>query len=100
DFAHIPNDRPPDAGPVENVDYMQRVSVDYVDTMHVRLVAGRDFEPVDRSGPPAVLVNEALVRKFFDGLDPIGQQVRRGFDDDAPWFTIVGVIEDMKHDGV
>src|SRR5690606_21637764 len=62
DFAHIPNDRPPDAGPVENVDYMQRVSVDYVDTMHVRLVAGRDFEPVDRSGPPAVLVNEALVR--------------------------------------
>ncbi len=100
DFAHIPNDRPPDVGPVENVDYFQTVSLGFVETMGVRVVAGRNFEPVDTNGPPAVLVNEALVRKFFGNQDPIGQQVRRGFGDDSPWLTVVGVIEDIKHDGV
>lgn len=101
DFAIIPNDRGSDDDlPMENVDYYQTVSLGYVDTLGVRVVSGRDFEPADVGGAPAVLVNETLVRKFFEGRDPIGQQVRAGFDDGAPWYSIVGVLEDIKHDGV
>src|SRR5690606_21228909 len=66
----------------------------------VRVIRGRGFEPADVGGAPAVLVNEALVRKFFEGRDPIGQQVRAGFDEGPPWYSIVGVLENIKHDGV
>lgn len=100
DFAIIPNDGSHDELPAENVDYYQTVSLGYADTLGVRIVDGRGFEPADVGGAPAVLVNEALVRKFFQGRDPIGQQVRRGFEEGSPWYAVVGVLEDIKHDGV
>ena len=100
DFAIIPNDGGSDDFPAENVDYYQTVSMGYTDALGVRVIRGRGFEPSDVGGAPAVLVNEALVRKFFEGRDPIGQQVRAGFDEGSPWYSIVGVLENIKHDGV
>lgn len=101
DFAHIANDRPSNQGPAENVDYYETVSIDFVATLGARVAAGRGFQPGDAGGAAVVMVNEALVRKFFDGRDPIGQQLRpRAFGRDVPWFTIVGVLKDIKHDGV
>jgi hypothetical protein len=46
------------------------------------------------------MVNETLVRRFFADRDPIGQRLRRGFNDDVPWFTVIGVVRDVKHEGV
>lgn len=100
DFAHIPNNQPEYQGPAENVDYYQNVSLGYVETMGTRIVAGRNFEAADEGGAPVVLVNEALVRKFFEGLDPIGRQLKRGFSDGSPWFTIVGVVKDIKNESM
>src|SRR5262249_36163125 len=52
------------------------LSSGYIDAMGGRIVAGRDFTEVDRAGAPrTVLVNEALVRRYFRNEDPIGQRL-------------------------
>ena len=99
DFEHIPNNRPPGSLPIENVDFWQYVSTGYTETMGIPVVKGRSFEPADTEGAPVALVNEALARRFFTDRDPIGGRVRIG-GDNSPWFTIVGVLKDVKQAGV
>jgi putative ABC transport system permease protein len=90
----------PKEGPFENVDYYQTVTPGYLTTMGIPLLDGRDFQLSDATGAPVVLVNETLVRTFYKGESPIGRRLRRGFNDKVPWFTIVGVVRDVKQGGV
>jgi putative ABC transport system permease protein len=90
----------PAEGPFENVDYYQTVTVDYVTTMGIPVLEGRDFSSTDVTGGAAVLVNETLARTFFKDQSPVGRRVRPGFNDQIPWFTIVGVVKDVKQGGV
>jgi len=47
-------------------------------TLGMRLVAGRTFTDSDRQGaPPVVIVNQAFVRRFLNGQNPIGHTVQR-----------------------
>lgn len=87
-------------GIIENVDYWQFVSTGYIQTMRIPIMAGRDFRDGDIGAPPVVLVNESLVRKFFPDRDPIGRRLRPGFNERFPWFTIVGIVKDVKQGGV
>jgi predicted permease len=89
---------PPD-GPFENVDYYQTVTVDYLKTMGIPVVEGRDFTFSDISGGPVALVNETLAKTFYKGRSAVGNRVRTGFGK-QPWFTIVGVVRDVKQAGV
>jgi putative ABC transport system permease protein len=73
----------------------------YIDAIGGRIVRGRDFSESDRPGAPlVVLVNDALVRKYFKANeDPIGQ--RLNFDrpgGNSPWRTIVGVVHDYREE--
>jgi putative ABC transport system permease protein len=74
------------------------VSRDYFQVMGVPIRAGRAFESVDRQDAPAVaIVNDALARKYFPGVDPIGQRIKSGTAaGEAPWLTIVGVAGNQK----
>ncbi|HUL72394.1 MAG TPA: ABC transporter permease [Vicinamibacterales bacterium] len=99
DFEHIPNNRPPGTLPIENVDFWQAVTVGYAETMGIPVVKGRSFEARDNGGPPVVLVNEALVQKFLADVDPIGQRLQIN-GPKSPYFTIVGVLKDVKQGGV
>jgi putative ABC transport system permease protein len=45
-------------------------------------------------------VNEALARKLFPGQDPIGQRLTFGTPDSAEWRQIVGVIADVRQNGL
>jgi putative ABC transport system permease protein len=89
---------PPD-GPFENVDYYQTVTASYLTTMGIPVVRGRDFSPADATGAPVLLVNETLAKTFYPNQDPIGRRVQPGFRN-APFFTIVGVVRDVKQGGV
>jgi putative ABC transport system permease protein len=100
DFEHIPNDRPPGSVPAENVDFYQTVTVGYSETMGIPVVKGRTFDEKDTAGAPVVLVNEALARRFFTDRDPIGQRIKPSLGNQTPWFTIVGVLKDVKQGGV
>lgn len=100
DFEHITADENDDNTPSENVDYWQFVSHEYVETMGIPVIRGRDFAPQDVGANPVAMVNEALARRFFGDVDPIGRRVKPGFGDALPWFTIVGVLKDVKQGGV
>jgi predicted permease len=89
----------PPEGPFENVDYYQNVTPTYLTTMGIPLVEGRDFALSDVSSGAVVLVNETLARTFFPKQSVIGRRVRPGFGQ-QPWFTIVGVVRDVKQGGV
>ena len=100
DFEHITaNESDPNA-PAENVDYWQFVSHEYVETMGIPVIKGRDFAAQDVGATPVAMVNEALARKFFGDVDPIGRRLKPGFGEALPWFTIVGVLKDVKQGGV
>jgi putative ABC transport system permease protein len=55
-----------------------QVSPEFFDAYSQRLVAGRNFTAGDRDGaPPVAIVNEAFVRRFLNGANPIGHTLRR-----------------------
>jgi predicted permease len=90
---------PPDAS-ADWVDYYQTVTVGYFEAMAIPIVRGRAFQPADRAGAPAAVVNEAFARRFWGSLDPVGRRVRPRFGDRVPWVTVVGVAKDVKQGGV
>jgi predicted permease len=72
------------------------ISPDYFRTLGARLSRGRYFrEDEDASKPQVAIVNQALVRKYFAGEDPIGKQLAYVSIPEKP-LEIVGVVEDVK----
>jgi putative ABC transport system permease protein len=68
-------------------------------TMGVPLLHGRRLNANDRLGAPSVLlINRALARTIFPNQDPIGKQIMCGYDADSSWWTIVGVVGDIRSD--
>ena len=42
-----------------------------------------------------------MVRRLWPGRDPVGQRFKLGpADSDRPWFTVVGVVGDMRRQGL
>jgi hypothetical protein len=65
--------------------------------MGIPLRAGRDFSDGDRVGsPPVAIVNEAFVRRYLSGRQPIGQTLRLD-SDDSPRYEIVGIAADAVY---
>ncbi|HEX6535603.1 MAG TPA: ABC transporter permease [Gemmatimonadaceae bacterium] len=85
--------------PPQNIDYFQFVTPGYVKTMGIRVVSGRAFRPSDdATAPPVALINETMAKRFYPNEDPIGRRIRPVFAKD--WFTIVGIVKDVKQGGV
>jgi putative ABC transport system permease protein len=73
---------------------------DYLRTMGIPLLRGRDFQSTDVAGAPGVvLVNEAFERKFFPGgsaLDHVVLKLGRRL----PKARIAGIIRDVRSQGL
>jgi putative ABC transport system permease protein len=87
-------------GPPHNVDYYQTVTADYVATMGIPVRDGRGFSPADATGAPVVMINETLARTFYPDEGPIGRRIRPCCGDEIPWFTVIGVVRDVKQGGL
>jgi predicted permease len=76
----------------------------YFETLHVPLIAGRSLGSQDGlTGPATMVVNQAFAKKYFPGINPVGQhiQVRVGDDVfDRPMREVVGLIGDIKRKGL
>jgi putative ABC transport system permease protein len=75
--------------------WLNTVSPGWFATYGTPLRAGRDFDLHDRSGAPrAIIVNEAFVKKYFDGRDALGRVVTLpvGIDTLTAAHEIVGVV--------
>jgi putative ABC transport system permease protein len=74
---------------------------DYFRALRIPLLRGRYFNERDIPGAPAVVViNESFARKYLQGEDPIGKHVDFQWDTAKGWQEIVGVVGDVKHDGL
>jgi predicted permease len=72
------------------------VTPDYFQTMKIPLRRGRLLDEHDVADAPlAVLISESLAKREFPGQDPVGQRVHVG-PKDRPWYTIFGVVGDVK----
>ena len=78
-----------------------RISPEYFQVIRATLVHGRSFtEHDDADGPLVAIIDESTARKHWPDSDPLGRRVRFGRDASKPWTTIVGVVKDMKSDGL
>jgi predicted permease len=68
------------------------VGGDYFRAMQIPLVAGRLFTDADTADSPlVVIIDQYLVKRYFAGKSPLGQQTRFG-GPTSPTYTIVGVV--------
>jgi predicted permease len=74
------------------------VSPGYVEAMGLRVLRGRSLAPDDKGPVPKVLVNEAFVRTYLAGLDPLATQLP--FEQTSAGWQIVGVVGDVRHQGL
>jgi putative ABC transport system permease protein len=93
---------PPAAPGKERYAGYRIVMGDYLESMGIAVRRGRPLRPADAGGQPLVaVVNEAFVRSFFGGQDPLGKRVTFGSPDStAEWREIVGVVGNVRHGGL
>ena len=76
------------------------VSPDYFRTMGIPLIRGREFTDQDqRDHADVMIINEAMMRKFFPGGDAIGQRIV-DMDEPSRGREIVGIVGDIKSFGL
>jgi putative ABC transport system permease protein len=76
---------------------------DYFRTMHIALRAGRTFRPDDKKGAASVvMVNEAFVRKFFEGRNAVGEHILIDHDESEKSvpLEIIGVVASTRHESL
>jgi predicted permease len=74
----------------------------YFDSMGIRMIQGRDFEPADMDARRAVaVIDEGFARAVWPGLDPIGRRVSvvRG-NRAGPPLEVVGVVSHVRTRGL
>jgi putative ABC transport system permease protein len=76
----------------------------FVQTLGMRLIAGRVFAEEESVEPRGVvIVNERLAQRFWPGQDAIGKRLRWGLDvpqNPNSWLTVVGVVADVVDGGL
>ncbi len=74
------------------------VGNDFFQTMGIPMVAGRSFRPAGHGhGSPKVgIINQALARKRFPNVNPIGKRFKAD-DDKSEWIQIVGICKDTHY---
>jgi putative ABC transport system permease protein len=84
-----------------NVDH-NAVGPNFLATMGIPLLNGREFSAADSSTSPKVaIINEAMARRFFAGRNPVGLSFGFGGGKDTKLDTeIVGVVKDSKNTDV
>jgi putative ABC transport system permease protein len=73
----------------------------YLETLGERLVRGRSIRGSDdENGMLVGLINERMAQAYWPGQDPIGRRFRVGANPQRPWVTVVGIVRDVRHNGV
>ena len=86
---------------------VQFISEEYFTTLGLPLIAGRPVSAADvDSSRKVALINEALVKRYFAGQNPIGRTVRLARlatlapPVEEPTFEIIGVARDSMNAGI
>ncbi|MGA9670736.1 MAG: ABC transporter permease [Terracidiphilus sp.] len=76
------------------------INDDYLATMRIPLVAGRNFAASDRANPYVALISERTAKEGFPGENPIGRTIFDIVPDDEHSVTVIGVVADARVNGL
>jgi len=77
------------------------ISGGYHQALGTPIRRGRHLADTDRPDtPPVAVVNEAMARQFWPGLDPVGRRLRISDNGYSEWLTVVGVVGDVRQMGL
>jgi len=94
--------RPPAKPGAELEALIRTVMPGYFRTLGIPLKSGRDFTDSDNrpDSPYHFIVNEAFVRQFLPGEQPLGQRISAYMDDHNPFGEIIGVAADVRESAI
>lgn len=78
---------------------VETISPNYLGLMRIGLREGRGLLDTDGDGTlPVAVISNSLARRYFPGEKPLGKKLQVGSaTDDAPWLTIVGIVDDVRY---
>ena len=83
-----------------NASRLLNAGPNYLTTMGIRLLRGRDLEDRDgRGGAPAVVISDLFARTYFPDRDPIGRRIHLGQPANLD-FEIVGIAAEAHYGGL
>jgi putative ABC transport system permease protein len=82
---------------------IRSITSDYFRVLETPLLKGRFFNDADTADAPgAVIINQAMAKKYWPGEDALGKRIN--FNDSDPakikWITVVGIVADIRHRGL
>jgi putative ABC transport system permease protein len=84
----------PEGPPPGDATGTNRVSADYFEVFKIPVLRGRAFTERDEIGPPVVIINQALAKRFWPDGDPLRDQIIMGGESRQ----IIGVVGDVHDD--
>jgi predicted permease len=76
------------------------INPDYLPTMQIPLISGRNITPADRANPYVALISERTAREAFSGENPVGRKISDLLPDDKHTLTVIGVVADTRINGL
>ncbi len=86
----------PEGPASERIAGSTRVSAGYFETFKIPVLRGRLFAVADESGPPVVIINQTLAKRFWPNSDPLRDQIIISGDETRR--QIIGVVGDVHDD--
>ena len=94
-------DHPVPPGAAEPVAPWMAATASYLRALGVPLLEGRLFTDGDSgNAPPVIVVSRSWAAHYFPRQDPVGRQLVEGGCYSCPRTTIVGVVGDVKYEGI
>lgn len=101
DWPVWPADQPPPTNQASFMAMARWVSPGYFETTGIPLVRGRDIsESDDANSYPVIVLSERAARTLFGESDPVGRGVRVRFSPIDQPFQVIGVVRDVRLNGL
>ena len=76
------------------------INPEYMTTMQIPLVSGRNMTEADRANPDVVMISERTAREGFGGDNPVGKKIHMDWGAENADMTVVGVVADGRINGL
>ena len=97
-WSFVIDGRPPLPVGTYNMAQYRPASGSYFQTIGIPMLRGRSFTQADTADAPWVtVINQSMANAYWPGQDPIGMRLQFGSE---KWRTVVGVVGDVRHDGL
>jgi predicted permease len=94
-------DAPPERGRRAKRATFYQISPDFLSTLSIPLLSGRDFRRHDNASAPRVaIVNRAFARQIMHTEQPVGKAFRHGPGANGAMVRVIGLVEDGKYESL